>query len=101
MSSYTLLMPVEVEAGGRSMADVPGLGVVATSASASTSTRGDAFARCACGSLSYSKEYKEAFGVALCSVCKRNEKLISKVRESRSREERVCACVCEGCCVFD
>ena len=36
--------------------------------------------RCSCGSISYLSEYKEAFGVLLCSSCKRNETLIAKVR---------------------
>lgn len=50
------------------------MGTPAPHALASASTSG----RCACGSLTYSQEYMEAFGVALCNECKRNDSLISK-----------------------
>ena len=43
-------------------------------------------ARCKCGSMSYSQEYMEAFGVALCSACKRDDKLITKVGRARLRK---------------
>lgn len=33
-----------------------------------------------CGCLSYDQEWHQAFGVMLCSHCKMNDALISKVR---------------------
>jgi hypothetical protein len=36
-----------------------------------------------CRSLSYSQEWLDAFGVVMCDRCKRDEKLVSKVRRQR------------------
>lgn len=51
---------------------------VAASAGREVSRRFDA---CACGARQVCPKFLEAFGVSVCSVCKADEALLSKVRE--------------------